>query len=286
MLQQAKMTQIIRSVERLRPMPTNVSRILKALDDPFTTAQMVTDLIGLDQAIAAMVLQYANSAAMGYGSVCSSLLVAVMRLGFKRVKTILIGAAATGSINSSLSGYRLGAGVLWNHSIATASAALWISRSLGYPDPEEAYVAGLLHDMGKLLLDQYVQVDYHNIIDMMNQYGLLLWQAEQKMFGIDHAGVGGLMAQKWNFPSVLIEAIRYHHLPSMAMEYARLAAITNIANAVATRDEHGLNDPHGKVIHPESPVILKLNEAGLDRIVKGVEAYLQIENTANPDQKK
>jgi len=278
LLPQNRLNQILNSIERLRPMPTNVSRILMMLDDPMTTASEISEMVGLDQALAALVLQFANSATLGYGPVCSNLLVAVMRLGFRRIKTLLLGAAASGSLNNTLTGYRLGAGALWNHSIATAMAAQWLARYLGYPDPEEAYVSGLLHDIGKLVLDQFVQVDYSRLIQSMSQSNLLLWQAEERMFGIDHSGVGGLMAKKWNFPPVLVEAIRYHHAPSLAMDNSRLAAIINIANSAAVSEKYGSVDPHGHVIHPEAPRVLSIENQTLDKLMSELKTYLTTNN--------
>ncbi|HEX2980900.1 MAG TPA: HDOD domain-containing protein, partial [Anaerolineaceae bacterium] len=140
-----KIDQILLSVDRLRPMPSSVTRVLRAIEDPQSTSQIIAEFIGLDQALSAAVLQVANSAALGYSGNCTSLPDAVMRLGFKRLKTLIYGIGASGPLMRRLSGYRLGAGELWQHSIATAVGSQWLARSLRYPNPEEAYVGGLLH---------------------------------------------------------------------------------------------------------------------------------------------
>jgi putative nucleotidyltransferase with HDIG domain len=187
-------------------------------------------------------------------------------LGFKRIKNLVLGAASSGPLTRRLNGYRLGAGELWNHSVATAVTAQWISRYLHYLDPEEAYVAGLLHDMGKLILDQYMMIDYSRIIELMRNYNLALWQVEEKLLGIDHSMVGSLMAQKWNFPVVLVDAIRYHHAPSLARTKQQLGAIINMANALAKTPENEKIDPFGMVVHPEALTILGVDQLQLDRI--------------------
>jgi putative nucleotidyltransferase with HDIG domain len=261
-----RLDQILASVDKMRPMPTSVTRILNALDEPNNAAGMISDLIGLDQALAASVLQMANSAGMGFNSVCSNITDAVMRLGFKRVKILVLGAASSGPLTRRLNGYRLGAGELWNHAVATAVTAQWISQFLHYSDTEEAYVGGLLHDMGKLILDQYMNVDYMKIVELMKNYNLALWQVEEKLLGIDHSMVGSLMAQKWNFPLPLVDAIRYHHAPSLARSKQKLGAIINIANALS-KDERALqNDPNGANVHPESLQILNIDEVQLQRM--------------------
>ncbi len=261
-----KVDQIIAQVDKMRPMPMNVTRILTALDDSYNTAGIISDLIGLDQALAASVLQMANSAGMGYNAVCSSLSDAVMRLGFKRVKILVLGAASSGPLTRRLNGYRLGAGELWNHSITTAIIAQWISRYVQYPDPEEAYVAGLLHDMGKLILDQYMMVDYMRLLDLMRQYNLAMWQVEEKLLGVDHPTIGSLMAKKWNFPVVLVDAIRYHHAPSLSRSSHKLGAIINLANALSKDEKYLASDPNGNKVHPESLGILHMDDIMFDRM--------------------
>jgi len=270
-----KLEQIINSIDRLRPMPSSVERIIRALDNPMSTASLISEYIGLDQALAATILQMANTAALGYGPSCTSLDDAVMRLGFKRIKTIVFGAAASGPLNHRLPGYRYGAGDLWNHSVACAASAQWISRALRYPNPEEAYVAGLLHDIGKLILDQFVLADYYQIIQLMHRRRLRLWQVEEELFGVNHAGVGGMASQKWHFPENLVDAIQYHHAPSLAVYNQKLASIINVANAFATRDAIGLADPEGKFVHPEALRVLQLDEKAVERMRSEQEMSLQ-----------
>jgi len=262
----SKIALIIRTVENLRPMPTSITRALRAIEDSSATSTEISEIIGLDQALSASILQSANSVSMGYSTDCSKLSEAVMRLGFKRLKGIILGIAAVGPYNQSLKGYRFGAGELWNHSIATAVSAEWIARELRYPDPEEAYTAGLLHDMGKLFLDQFVFSDYTRIVDLMLKYKLTLYMAEEQLLGIDHANVGGLIAEKWNFPIVLIDAIRYHHTPSFARTNQRLPAIVNVANSFFenTGNQNALF--FERSIHPETYQILNISQEKIDQM--------------------
>lgn len=262
----SKLDAIIRNVENLRPMPTSITRALRAIEDSSATSMEISEIIGLDQALSASILQSANSAAMGFATDCSRLSEAVMRLGFKRLKGIILGIAAVGPYNQSLKGYRFGAGELWNHSIATAVSAEWIARELHYSDPEEAYTAGLLHDMGKLFLDQYVFSDYTRIVDLMVKYKLTLYRAEEQLLGIDHAKVGSLIAEKWNFPMVLVDAIHFHHTPSFARSNQELPAIINVANSFFenTGNQNALF--FERSIHPETYQILGINQERIDKM--------------------
>ena len=254
-----KVDSIIQSVTSLRPMPSNITRILKEIENPEITIEVLVGLISLDQALAALVLQLSNSVSLGYTRQCSTLYESIMYIGLKRLKTILLTSSATGMMDRSLSGYRLGAGELWHHSLVTGVASEWLAQALRYPNPEEAYVSGLLHDIGKLLLDQFVLSNYQTITDAVQHYKLELWQVEQKLIGIDHATVGGLIAERWNYPLILVDAIRYHHTPAMARKNQQLPAIVNLANAFAqdyTLSNSGL---FSFGIHPESYGILRIS---------------------------
>jgi len=269
-----KVDLILNTINHLRPMPTSVTRILKEIDGPNVAINLIADYIGMDQALAALVLQMSNSAEMGFGDQCVSLQSAVMRIGLKRLKSILLASPAIGSLNRRLIGYRLGSGELWQHSVATASASEWLARALTYANPEEAYVSGLIHDIGKLLLDQFVFTDYSKIVDFMHHYQMPLWQVEEKLIGMDHAGVGGLIAERWQFPTSLTDAIRYHHYPSLARSNSNLPAIVNLANSVATQLLITDSELFTSEIHPETYNILNLSENEVEKLKKELIAFL------------
>ncbi len=257
-----RLNEILRSITRLRPLPTSTSRILRALDEPTVTAGFIAELIAMDQAITAYTLRVANSAALGYTTSCASIKEAVMRLGFKQVRSLVVSTVASGPLSSRLSGYRLGDKELWNHSVNVGSAAHWLAGTIRFPDPEKAYVAGLLHDIGKLVLDQYVFAGYNQMVYMMLTHNLAMWQVEQHLFGVDHAAVGGLTTSHWQFPEELVDAIRYHHAPSLSEKYYQLAAIVNMANALIPLVDSSIHNSEleGRVIHPDTLQILNIPE--------------------------
>lgn len=267
-----RVDEIVQSVTRFRPMPSNVTRILREIEKPNITISMLVSLISLDQALAALVLQMSNSASLGYARTCSTLYEAIMHIGLDRLKTILLTSSATDILKCTLIGYRLGAGELWHHSLVTAVAAEWLAQALRYPNPEEAYVSGLLHDMGKLLLDQFVLEDYKLVVDSVQQNQLQLWEVEEKLIGIDHASVGGLIAERWNYPVVLVEAIRFHHTPALAGTNQKLPAIVNLADSFADDYQLTASELFNTNIHPESLNILKLDAAGVEKLKVGMKA--------------
>lgn len=276
MLRQSdKINEILETVKELQPLPVNITRVLHATEEPETTATKLSEFIGLDQALAANVLHLANAASLGFGPPCSTLTDSVMRLGFKRIRTIVLGIGASNPLTQRLRGYRLGEGQLWTHSIATATTAQWLANYFHYPQTEEAYVAGLLHDIGKLLLDQFIMLDYQQILYSVQIQKKMLCDAEEQLIGINHAKVGGLMAEKWNFPGILIEAISCHHAPGNAYDQPILAAITNIANAICAKGVGNL-DPYGRVVNDESLRILNIKNEIIPKLEEKLKQYLEI----------
>ncbi|HEX2993787.1 MAG TPA: HDOD domain-containing protein [Anaerolineales bacterium] len=267
-----KVEDIIQSVAGLRPMPANVSRLVREIDQPEVSIRRLSELISLDQALAAHVLQMSNSASLGYPRTCSTLYEGIMHIGLGRLKSILLSSSASDMMQRQLNGYRLGEGELWHHSLVTAVAAEWLAQALRYPNPEEAYVSGLLHDIGKLLLDQFVLSNYSRIVEVVQRYQLQLWQAEEKLIGIDHARVGGLIAERWNFPVRLVDAIRCHHAPSFARTSQQLPAIVNLANSFAEDYQLANTELFSFQLHPESLNILKIDATQVEKLRTGMKA--------------
>jgi putative nucleotidyltransferase with HDIG domain len=253
-----RVKKILRSIELMRPIPMVISRVLRSLDEPGSSAGYISEIIGLDAALAANVLQAANSAFLGYGPSCATLKEAVMRLGYKRIRTLVLAVAASRGLEGSLAGYQLAAGDMWSHSVATAVAAQWFARAINYPEPEEAYAAGLLHDIGKMVLNKFAEEEYKWVFNARKNKNTIR-ETEILAFGVDHAYVGSLMAQKWTFPPILVNAIQYHHDPLQAGEFQLLAAITNVANALTPVDSETLSRLGPRKIEDASYNLLHLS---------------------------
>ena len=279
-----KVDDIIKKVTQLKPMPSNVSRIIWEIEKSDITIDTLTGLISLDQALTALVLQMSNSVSLGYSHSCSTLKEAVMYIGLARLKSILMTSSAANMLKSKLAGYRLGVGELWLHSLATAVAAEWLAQALKYPNAEEAYISGLLHDIGKLLLDQYVLGNYIALVDSVKNNQQPLWLMEEKLLGINHASVGGLIAKHWNFPTTLVDAICYHHYPSFAKKNHQLSAIINLANVFVKGYQLENTFSIGNKIHPESMNILKIDIARVEELKIGMMASGRLPETMKSGQ--
>ena len=139
------------------------------------------------------------------------------------------------------------------------AARLWLSAAV-----LSLAIGGLLHDMGKLMLDQYVLKDYNVIAYYVHQSRQALWQVEERLIGIDHARVGGLMAKHWNFPVQLVDAIRFHHTPSFAHTHQWLPAMINLANHFSSEFQQSNPDLFSFPLHPETLNILNLDTAQVE----------------------
>lgn len=107
-----------------------------------------------------------------------------------------------------------------------------MAKKKGFEDPEKAYIAGLLRDIGKTILNHYVKKEYSKILEMVEEERISFLDAEREVLGFNHAEVGGKVAQKWNFPKDLVESIEYHHTPEEAIESPELVSIVHVADAI------------------------------------------------------
>ncbi|MEW5956484.1 MAG: HDOD domain-containing protein [Chloroflexota bacterium] len=239
---QAQMKKVLASIDDLKPLPTTVTRTLDLMEEPDVAIGQIVSALSVDQALAARLLKLANSAYYSTGYPATTLYEVVMKLGFRRTKNVLLTLSYSSLLGRRVAGYNLGHGELWKHSIAVAATAQRLSERLAYPAPDEAYIAGLLHDIGKLTLDQFFKVNWERLLEAGRSRQLSLIEAEERLLGMDHAQVGGELARKWDLPPVLVEAIAYHHTPTFANESPQLAAIVHVANVVCLRLGIGLPD--------------------------------------------
>jgi putative nucleotidyltransferase with HDIG domain len=123
----------------------------------------------------------------------------------------------------------------WGHSIATSVISREIAKNLGYKILAESFVAGLVHDLGILILNQYFSKEFDEVVQLSKTNNIPITEAEMKVIGVTHDEVGSWLAQRWNFPKQLIESMRYHHNPSFAVINKQLAAIVHFAEFLALR---------------------------------------------------
>ncbi|RKY63243.1 MAG: HD family phosphohydrolase [Candidatus Latescibacterota bacterium] len=235
---------ITRSIINLPTLPTVVAKMLEMLDNPKTSAAQLSRLISGDQVLTAKVLRLANSAFYAFPQPISTVNLAVVVLGFDVVKNLVIGISVIESFSKEADGY-FDVMRFWEHSIGCGVAARMLARMYGYQVSGEAFTAGLLHDIGKLVMREHLKVEFLEVLGKVQQ-GKTFLEAEEELLGVTHAEIGNWLAERWNFPVVLQEAILCHHRPGEARKEPMLAAIVHFADVICKHAEVGFSGDHVK----------------------------------------
>jgi putative nucleotidyltransferase with HDIG domain len=223
-------TKLLRSIKQLKPFPTVVQKALAMLDDPNVSIQELVDTIKFDPGITANILKMCNSPLLGLRQQVHSLNQAMLYLGTQKLLQIVIASGATPQLAVARPGYGLDKGGLWRHSIGTAIMASLLVRQLGLPGESTFFTAALLHDIGKIVLDQYVREAFKQIIALVEKQGYAFQEAERTVIGMDHAAVGGEIATLWNFPEIIRSAIVYHHMESPEVPKNDVVMLVHLAD--------------------------------------------------------
>ncbi|HYD95913.1 MAG TPA: HDOD domain-containing protein [Noviherbaspirillum sp.] len=222
--------EVIGKVHDLPSLPVVVTEMLNAIGKENVDVKTLADKVSRDQALTAKTLRLANSSFYGLQHKITTIQQAIAVIGFQSVRTLITAAAVTGSIAiDGKSSFNFPA--FWRHSLATAVCARSLARHV-HVDPEYAFMAGLLHDIGRLVLVTCFLEKYEKTLDCRNQSDCYLFEAEQSVLGVDHSMVGSALARHWKFPLVMEKAVASHHEPD-ALETGSLAAVVHVADAIA-----------------------------------------------------
>jgi putative nucleotidyltransferase with HDIG domain len=225
---------VAKLVEEVRDLPMSMSEtlpaVIEACDNADTSVNDLTGLISADQSLVAMLLKLANSAYYGYARRIETLPEAIVLLGFSTIKSLAITATTMNLLFQSddeLSDVRH---EIWSHSLGVGVAARALARKRGNIHPEKAFVAGLLHDLGMIVLSVYRKDDFLRVLGDARDRGITYEQSEQELLGFSHAELGAQVAEAWSFPATHCEAIRCHHEPSTATLQPGLAQVAHLAD--------------------------------------------------------
>ncbi|MGI6435208.1 MAG: HDOD domain-containing protein [Syntrophomonadaceae bacterium] len=254
------MDDIIAAVNDLPALPHVVFQIMDLTDDPRATAQDVGKVISQDQGLTAKVLRLANSAYYGYSRKVATASEATVLLGFATIRSIVIAASMSDILNRELTGYALGPGDLWKHSFGTAMASRYIAQKSRFEAIEVAYTAGLLHDIGKVILNKFMKEIYHEVVEEATQCQISFLEAEKRVLGFNHALIGSRVARKWKLPADIVEAIAFHHDPGGAEKNAHLTAVVHISDALCS--SLGLGVGADGMLYPVSKNAMELLRFG------------------------
>lgn len=229
-----KLEHVLKRVHALPPLPSSAIQVLELTNNPASSAKELESVIGMDLALTAGILRQANSAYYGYPRRISSLREAIVLLGFQVTQELAMSAAISPVLKSNLAGYEIDQEGLWKHSLLTAMAARRVCQHCKLPYGEVAFIAGLLHDIGKLVISVYVQEVGDFLLQKAQDTPLTFVELEEKVIGFDHARAGGFLARSWNLPEELVAAISFHHSLSNAQNHEELSSVIHVANGLST----------------------------------------------------
>jgi len=239
---EAHIEQIIDSMPSLS---VTVAKILQITEDPASTANDLNQVITLDPVLTGKVLRLVNSAYYSLSNHVTSIVKAIVMLGINTIKNLAVSTAVLGTMGSIKQQKKgLNMDGFWRHSLAVGVTAKLIAIRMNVDSRmrDEYFISGLLHDVGKIVLNQQFPDPYLDCICESDRRQVPSWKVEQEQFGMDHAHVGALVAKKWKLSGPLAESIAYHHTPLDCGADARQVVYTvSVANAFCVLNETGFS---------------------------------------------
>jgi putative nucleotidyltransferase with HDIG domain len=243
-----RIEETIKRIGQLPTLPTVLGKVLDAAGDPETSAVDLGRHIAVDQSLASTVLRLVNSAYYGFYREVTSVPRAVVLLGFREVRKLVLTATAFQSLSGGDSSYdRV---QLWRHSLATAMVAERGAKMLELPLAGDGFTTGLLHDVGKVALDLIYPEQFQRAVILAHKNETFIRDAEREVFGLHHGEIGGLLAEHWNMPEAIVDTIRFHHEPALSQKATALTQLTVVADYITY--QVGMGEPsNGR--QPEFP---------------------------------
>lgn len=229
---QAHFTALLKQVDSFPALPMTVNKVMAVTGNPESSAQDLMKAILPDQSMCAAILKIANSAFFGLPSEVSTIAKAVVVLGFDEIRNVVIGKAVFASFQTLNRNNRHNIQVFWEHSFTCGLAAKILAEHLGY-SPSEFFIAGLIHDIGKLAMLRAFPYDYSPLLELSepNQFRSII--NENEIFSVSHDEIGKRLLRRWLFPEPLIMAIGYHHSPQLAPVHKEFPFIVQMADILS-----------------------------------------------------
>lgn len=223
---------IVKKIDSLKPVPQVANKVMSIAKDPNSSMADLSKVIIYDAAVTANLLKVANSAYFGMSGKVNSVHQAIVYMGMSQVIDLVTLASSSEDLKSAQEGYDLDAGELWKYSISSALIARDLAEKKRAQDSNLIFTAALLKDIGKVILSQHVGDSYEKINTLVAEEGFSFREAEKEVIGIDHAELGGMVAETWKFSQKMVEIIRNHHHPDESLESYLETAIVYLADTL------------------------------------------------------
>ncbi|MEW6667452.1 MAG: HDOD domain-containing protein [Thermodesulfobacteriota bacterium] len=221
---------IIRDINHLKPMPQVANKVMAIARNPKSSMNQLAEVITYDHVLTANLLKTCNSSYFGLPRKVDSVQQAIAYLGMNQVVDLVLLNGGAENLRKRQDGYDLDEGDLWRYSVSSALIARELAAKKGLGDNNLLFTAALLKDIGKVVLNQYVADSFQKISLLVSQHEFSFREAEKAVIGIDHAELGGKVAEKWGFSPQMVDLIRNHHLPEETARYSTEAHIVYLAD--------------------------------------------------------
>ncbi len=270
-----KLKAITDKITSLPTLPKVITEITNLMQNPRTSAEEVGRAITMDQALASKVLRLVNSAFYGFPGRINTITHAIVILGFNTVKNIVLTASVFDKLGGKGEKGNFNLEKFWMHSIGTGVIAKEIAKKVNFRSQEESFLAGLLHDIGKVILFKYLPEEFDNVEAILEKNNILFLDAEKEAINLTHNEIGSWLSQRWNLPEDLRAAILYHHAPVLANQHKTMVNIVHAADILVRSLGIG-SGGDGKIPVFSSDVWdeLKFSRQLLDKIYKDVEVEM------------
>lgn len=249
------------AVKDLPTLPGVLEEVTKLVQDPESSTEQISKAISTDQVLSAKVLKMVNSPIYGFPGRISSIQHALVLLGFNVIRGIIISTSVFDMMAASMKG-------LWEHSLGACTAAGIIAARAGFDDPEEFTVAGLLHDLGKVVAAVQLPELHEKVLARVQSDDISYYASERAILGFGHDRVNAWLADHWHLPGNIKEAMAHHHKPTRAQHYVDTACIVHVADFMVRAFEFGWGgDDHISYLDPKAVAHLKLRMIDLEAIM-------------------
>jgi putative nucleotidyltransferase with HDIG domain len=253
---------IIKNIKEFSTLPTVYSSLVDILADPKSTTQDVASIIACDQSSTAKVLKVVNSPFYGFSGQIDTVSRAIVILGFNEVYNLILASYLMDFFLKKDAVLDFRPVDFWGHSIAVGIASRLIAQNLGLSKQENYFVTGVLHDIGKLVFFEYLEDQFAAALTLSKETRLSLQAAEKAVFGTDHSETGALLAERWRFPSSIVQAIRHHQTGIVPEKTDELTAVIHLGNIFCRALELGY--PGDDFIPQPNPYALNILNAQPD----------------------
>ncbi|MCL4550663.1 MAG: HDOD domain-containing protein [Bacteroidetes bacterium] len=222
------------NIGTLPSVPHVITEVSSLLDNERTSAADLCKVISRDQAIVTKILAIANSPLYGLPRRVATVEFAIVIIGFEHMRNVLVALSLVDAFKSR-SGANWNHDSYWMHSLLTATAAKRIADDLRYPKSGEVFTAALLHDLGLVVLQRYMNYDFNNIVKLVQEQQISYFNAEKIVLGFTHQEIAEYLLEKWNFPTYITEAVSNHHTPSLSDNGKVLSSLIHLADYMTQR---------------------------------------------------